>query len=269
VEEEVDVFEDEQVAEAVGETKRADLLKMHAYRDAIRRSAGAYVIYPGEKDEKLPQYHEILPGIGAFALRPTEIGDAEGASSIVNFIEDVLDHIASQITQHERWRFWNEEIYKEENLIEGFVRAAPFLSAPPADTLVLLGYVKNREHLQWIHENKRYNLRADKRRGSVGLRSRELAADLVLLYGPKMNETELWRVTGEPELVAQERLLGMGYPNPRGELYYCLVLQEISFQDDSITLLKGKVEAIRARVAPKATVGAPVTTTWLELMRTS
>ena len=29
---------------------RADLLKMHSYRDAIRRSAGAYVIYPGDDD---------------------------------------------------------------------------------------------------------------------------------------------------------------------------------------------------------------------------
>ena len=28
--------------------KYADLLKMHAYRDAIRRTAGAYVLYPGE-----------------------------------------------------------------------------------------------------------------------------------------------------------------------------------------------------------------------------
>ena len=26
---------------------RADLLKMHAYKDAVRRTAGAYVLYPG------------------------------------------------------------------------------------------------------------------------------------------------------------------------------------------------------------------------------
>src|SRR5690606_13971994 len=29
--------------------KNADLLKMHAYKDAIRRTGGAYVLYPGEK----------------------------------------------------------------------------------------------------------------------------------------------------------------------------------------------------------------------------
>src|SRR5205807_2548341 len=30
-----------------GGAKRDDLLKMHAYRDAISRTAGAYVLYPG------------------------------------------------------------------------------------------------------------------------------------------------------------------------------------------------------------------------------
>ena len=35
-----------------GGALRADLLKMHAYRDAIRReTAGAYVLYPGGDDE--------------------------------------------------------------------------------------------------------------------------------------------------------------------------------------------------------------------------
>src|SRR4029077_7073555 len=36
-------------AEGAGRTaaKRDDLIKMHAYRDAIKRSAGSYVLYPG------------------------------------------------------------------------------------------------------------------------------------------------------------------------------------------------------------------------------
>ena len=54
---------------------RGDLLKMHSYRDAIRRSAGAYVIYPGDDDpsvrEQFTEYQELLPGLGAFVLRPT------------------------------------------------------------------------------------------------------------------------------------------------------------------------------------------------------
>ena len=84
-----------------------------------------------------------------------------------------------------------------------------------------------------------------------------------------MDERELWRVTGEPELVTQERLVEMGYPNPRGQLYYCLVLEEIGLADLTVKIRKEKIEAVRARVAPKAPLGAPVTTTWLEVMRTS
>ena len=33
-----------------GMYRRADLLKMHAYKDAIRRTGGAYVLYPGTED---------------------------------------------------------------------------------------------------------------------------------------------------------------------------------------------------------------------------
>ncbi len=33
-----------------GGSKREDLLKMHAYRDAIRGSAAAYVLFPGSGD---------------------------------------------------------------------------------------------------------------------------------------------------------------------------------------------------------------------------
>ena len=31
--------------------KYSDLMKMHAYRDAVRRTAGAYVLYPGKPDD--------------------------------------------------------------------------------------------------------------------------------------------------------------------------------------------------------------------------
>ena len=56
-----------------GGAVRSDLLKMHAYRDAIRRTAGAYVLYPGGDAElnrrPFTEYHELLPGLGAFVLR--------------------------------------------------------------------------------------------------------------------------------------------------------------------------------------------------------
>jgi predicted component of viral defense system (DUF524 family) len=72
--------------------KRADLLKMHAYKDAIRRSEGAYVIFPGidpTAAEETYAFSELLPGLGAFAVRP----GAEKASLdlLQTFLQDVAD----------------------------------------------------------------------------------------------------------------------------------------------------------------------------------
>jgi hypothetical protein len=267
-EDEEGVLEDEQTEETQGRAKRSDLLKMHAYHDAIYRSAGAFVIYPGsEEPEELPQYEEIIPGIGAFPLRPTETGEAEGTFLLTRFIDAALDHVALQVSQHERWRYWTKETYKEEYRVDERPHAVPFLSKPPADTLVLLGYVKSRKQLQWVRECTRYNLRADERRGRVGLRSAELAAELILLYGRDLEAAELWRVTGEPEIINRTKMLELAYPDPTGELYYCIPIEEIVLEDSSLQVTRERIDEVRARVAPKARPGAPVVTTWLEIVR--
>ena len=98
--------------ERLARSKREDLLKMHAYRDAIRRSAGAYVIYPGD-EQRAPfmEHHEVLPGLGAFPLRPGAAGDV-GATALDRFLEDVIDHVTDRATQHERSRFWRTVIHR-------------------------------------------------------------------------------------------------------------------------------------------------------------
>jgi hypothetical protein len=46
---------------------------MHAYKDAIRRTGGAYVLYPGEgKDDPFRGFHELIPGLGAFVIKPNK-----------------------------------------------------------------------------------------------------------------------------------------------------------------------------------------------------
>jgi predicted component of viral defense system (DUF524 family) len=83
--------------------RRGDLLKMHAYRDAIRRSQGAYIVYPGSP-AKGPEglgntyhlwagYHEIVPGLGAFVLRPGQ-REGSGEESIAAFLRDVLAQLS-------------------------------------------------------------------------------------------------------------------------------------------------------------------------------
>ena len=92
-----------------GKYKRDDLLKMHAYRDAIRRTQGAYVIYPGDAQKQWEQFNEILPGLGAFPLRP-----GNGENVLIGFIQDLVDNICDRATQRERISFHNHKVHNEE-----------------------------------------------------------------------------------------------------------------------------------------------------------
>lgn len=248
------------------EAQRSDLLKMHAYRDAIHRSAGAYVIYPGTEQERCRQYHELLPGLGAFGLRPTSTGAPDGELALQGFLEDVLAHASSQMSQHERGRYWAKESYKGARESHLYAAAAPFLSRPPADSLVLLGYVKGSDHLSWIESAGLYNLRADDRRGSVGLGGKELAVDFIVLYGRTFTP-QLWRVTGEPRLMRAARMLASGYPRPRGDLYLCLPVERHA-PDYHPALDEEDVERVIRALRPGAPPKAPVVVSWLELLTT-
>jgi len=77
--------------------RRGDLLKMHTYNDAVRQTAGSYVLYPGSDTEtKLSKFHEIVPGVGAFVLKP---GKNEYRNDLSSFLSDVFQHQADQFTQ--------------------------------------------------------------------------------------------------------------------------------------------------------------------------
>lgn len=86
-------LDSEKMRQKSGNYTRGDLLKMHAYKDAIRRSTGAYIIYPGhgngDRHHLWQQYHEVIPGLGAFSINPN--ARKTGAATIRNFIMDVLD----------------------------------------------------------------------------------------------------------------------------------------------------------------------------------
>lgn len=78
----VEEMEEKQEIKSEGRFKRADLFKMHAYNDAIRRTAGSYILYPGSgaagpagspetrETNRFRKFHEIIPGVGAFVVRP-------------------------------------------------------------------------------------------------------------------------------------------------------------------------------------------------------
>jgi predicted component of viral defense system (DUF524 family) len=246
--------------------QRADLAKMHAYRDAIRRSAGAYVLYPGDDDGEAPrhqQYHEILPGLGAFVLRPTDTGTTskESESALLSFLEDVITHVAAQGTGLERSTYWVDKINAQSDVTP--IDFEPSLHSPPADTQVLLGFLRSPEHLAWVAERRRYNLRADHRRGSVGLDSPTLATDFVVLYMAGADEVWVTRTTGALHVESAADLAASGYPEPRGERYLSLGL------DDLHPLESISAASVQRLASRRGDPGGPVVVTWSDLFANS
>lgn len=135
--------------EPEGRALREDLLKMHAYRDAIRRSSGAYVVYPGhgngKTDETFLEFHELLPGLGAFALRPSEHGPVAGEAGIRRFIEDTLQHVGDILSRDRRALYWVSAVMGDppcparvEPITSRSVEGLWFLNRPPEDEVILL-----------------------------------------------------------------------------------------------------------------------------------
>jgi len=97
-----DLDEPDEAKDGSRTAKRSDLLKMHSYRDAIRRSLGAYVLYPGDELVRWRGFHEILPGLGAFPIAP---GSGEGIDALSQFLDDVIDELSDRTSQLERNSF--------------------------------------------------------------------------------------------------------------------------------------------------------------------
>lgn len=251
-----DFVDSDSDADVSSEVLPADLQKMHAYRDAIRRSAGAYVIYPGTEDLRREQYHELLPGLGAFCLRPSSGGEADPAStsSVREFITEVIDHLVAGGTNLDRDRYWTDRVHGGD---PGRSQRRAFLDKPQADTAVLLGFVRSPEHQAAIDSLGAYNLRADAgRSGSVGINSILLGSDVVVLYGVD-GPARVFRASGRTALMRSEDLRVCGY-EPSGELY-------LGVEIDSSVVSELDGDVVRALARQGGPVAAPIGLTWKEL----
>ena len=173
----------EKQEEEKGIYKRVDLLKMHAYKDAIRRTSGAYILYPGSENKNLKGFHEVLPGLGAFCLSPNSI--EKDSKEIEHFLHDVLTHMLNRASQRERLSYHTYEIHKNEPAVVCESMPEPYgenRDLIPEETFVLLGSYKDEDHLQWIVKNGIYNLRTGTTNGSVHLKQEITTAKYLLLH---------------------------------------------------------------------------------------
>lgn len=248
-----------------GRALNQDLAKMHAYRDGIRRSAGAFVLYPGTEKTVLPEYSEMLPGLGAFPLRPSQSGEAVGGEFVRKFVREVVDHCASQFTNHFRGRYWERDSYSRTRPRGFRSPALHFLTKPPRDTRVLLGFVRDQAHASWITRNSKYNLRADDRTGRVIPGSHHLDFDLAVLFSPALNTCQAWTTQIGIELFDAQDMRATGYQNPRGRKYACVsLLRNVTGEWHDCPRVD-EIMDVRRTVFPGLPAGAPAVISLQEL----
>jgi hypothetical protein len=144
---------DERAAKTTGTFKNADLYKMHTYNEAIRRTAGSYVLFPGDAPmnskgrggNRFERYHEVVPGVGAFAVKPSPVAGQTpvGIAPLAEFVRDLLRHHSSRFTQSYRINYYTHETLQEEPAPYNATPTVPTTGKPPKDTQVLLGYVRD------------------------------------------------------------------------------------------------------------------------------
>lgn len=253
--EEATALEDEE-QERVGVSRRDDLLKMHAYRDAIRRSAGAYVLFPGTSaPTSFREFVELIPGLGAFPLRP---GDGSGPAALRRFLDDVLLHAADQATAEERARFWQARIVDEP---AGSGRGAVnFLDRPPADTQVLIAPVQDKSHWRWTEETEQYVVRPSPVEVGVAFRAEELAAPLVVLAG--VGRAVIFERRSPWTIVDDHDLRTLGYPSPSSAP--ALLCRLIPVDEQPVWLDELPLTSL---LASSRVPAGPALTNWSELVR--
>ncbi|NQT64528.1 MAG: DUF2357 domain-containing protein [Candidatus Marinimicrobia bacterium] len=213
-----------------GTYKRADLLKMHAYKDAIRRTAGAYVLYPGTEAYRQQGFHEIIPGLGAFPIAPSASG--EDMEPLREFLKEVVEHFADRASQREELSYRVYDVHKDPPSSRVFEALPETYNGtrvrPIADESVLIGYY-HRDQLGWIKEKKLYNIRVDEQSGPLKYGQDELGANYLLLYGSETITRNLWRiVSSDPRLVSKAELARMEYTRtPTKEQYFVFSLEPV------------------------------------------
>ncbi len=218
--------------------KRADLLKMHAYRDAVRRSEGAYVLYPGNDQDRAKQwrvgdevhsnsnmlfgFHEILPGLGAFAISPGPNGQAKGLAQLQSFLDAVLEHLCNRATQREQRAY---HVFDAKRVAETHPPAvrrtlrerddAGYRAEPPYEHLIIATWYEREDELAWMLTKGRAVLRLGQRRGALPI-VKKLAAASHMLFRSHASQTQsgLFSILEEAgQVLTRSEMIALGYPD--------------------------------------------------------
>lgn len=264
-----------------GNFKRVDLLKMHSYKDAIRRTGGAYVLYPGEVNDKpyiKAGFHELIPGLGAFAIRPSKTDT--GAEELKKFLNEVVKHFLNRASQREKISLKTYQTYRDRTPNE-LAEALPETyglnrSLLPDETFVLVGYATSTQRFKWYEENNKYVFRMGKAKGSLELNNEVVNAKYLLLRKSGKDEAaDLFVIMGNgPKVYSQGQLDKLNYPQSRNPKEYYLVIEIKRTDDEEFKDVEWNFKELKryqlishAETNPYSKVGLPFTVTLTELMQ--
>lgn len=228
------IYNEEKAENSKGIYKNADLLKMHAYKDAIRRTGGAYVLYPGDKSINQKGFHEIIPGLGAFPVKPSKTDS--GIGELKAFILEIIEHFINRASQREKIAYRTFDIYKNPPESDNVVKEP--LPEPintnrdliPDDTYVLVGYYNSQEQYNWIQRTGLYNFRMGSGAGSLVLDKETVSSKYLLLHTSGYTDSgDLWKIVSRgPKVFSKSDLIRKGYPNPSQDNYLVIEIEPVT-----------------------------------------
>ena len=254
------------------ETEIADLLKMYAYKDAIRRTGGAYILYPGNKETRFKGFHELIPGLVAFSLNPNN--ENNDVLSLSNFIDEVIDHLINNASQRENIASKSYNIHKSESSniinepIPEYINGEKLI---PDETYVLVGYSTSKERLDWFLKENKYIFRMDGHSGSLELNNEVVNAKYLLLRenGKSKTASKLFKIKSKgPEVYSSSKLKDMGYPESKvPKEYYLSINIELIEEEHSLYSLDWRFKDLKEKIRnPYKFAGTPFTTSLTKLM---
>lgn len=263
-------LDEEKTSHRRGLYKNADLLKMHAYRDAIRRSGGAYILYPGDQSIRQRGFHEIIPGLGAFPVRPSKTDS--GIGELKAFLLEITDHFINRVSQREKLAHRIFDIYRNPPGDDHVVNAP--LPEPygvhrdliPDETFVLVGFYHSPQQYEWICRNGLYNFRAGTGSGSLVLDKEVVSARYLLLHttGDKTSG-DLWKIVSNgPKVYAKQDLIRKQYPDPSQDHYLVIKIEKVT--DPEFEGIEWDFRKL-SRYSPGRKSAFPFSVSLVELMR--
>ena len=276
-------FQSEKTDAVVNTYKRGDLLKMHTYNDAIRRTVGSYVLYPGtdDKDGKcFSVFEEILPGVGAFAIRPSDVNNHAlnaGEIAVQNFIKDILEFNANPAGRAARSTYFENMIAETpgvENSVDarnadsaytmiGFVREAYYRYLQSKYlvpmTLADKGCI-GREFYFYYHaikNGKVYTLHKDTNKARYLRLTLTDYHNAQIIKGERFDDLEPWRAEIiSTALVSKQQLKDIlsdfpGKDSFQADFYYLVKAKVLDFYDGGIVAVSTEENDIISPYSPK------------------